>query len=125
MRFIPRSVHQILKAAAQPGGDPELSNYDVVYCAGLYDYLSQRVGKRLVEFFCSIANPGGLVVVTNVADTNPRKAWMEYLMDWNLIYRSREEMLDLVPAGLPTKRVEVKADATGVNLFLEIELADG
>jgi len=125
MRFIPRSVHQILKAAAQPGGDPELANYDVVYCAGLYDYLSQRVGKRLVEFFCSIANPGGLVVVTNVADTNPRKAWMEYLMDWNLIYRSKEEMLDLVPAGLPTKRVEVKADATGVNLFLEIELADG
>jgi hypothetical protein len=50
---------------------------------------------------------------------------MEYLMDWNLIYRNREEMLDLVPAGLPTKRVEVKADATGVNLFLEIELADG
>jgi extracellular factor (EF) 3-hydroxypalmitic acid methyl ester biosynthesis protein len=125
MRFLPRSVHQILKAAAQPGGDPELSGYDVVYCAGLYDYLSQRVGKRLVEFFCSIANPGGLVVVTNVADTNPRKAWMEYLMDWNLIYRSKQEMLDLVPAGLPTKRVEVKADATGVNLFLEIELADG
>ena len=27
--------------------------------------------------------------------------------------------------GAPTKRVEVKADATGVNLFLEIELADG
>ncbi|WP_367874875.1 SAM-dependent methyltransferase [Luteolibacter sp. Populi] len=125
LRFIPRSVHQILKAAVQPGGDPELGGYDVVYCAGLFDYLSQRVGKRLVEFFCSIANPGGLVVVTNVADTNPRKAWMEYLMEWNLIYRSKEDMMDLVPAGLATKRVEVKADATGVNLFLEIELADG
>lgn len=125
MRFIPRSVHQILKAAVQPGGDPELSNYDVVYCAGLFDYLSQRVGKRLVEFFCSIAKPGGVVVVTNVADTNPRKAWMEYLMEWNLIYRSKEDMLDLVPAGVPVKRVEVKADSTGVNLFLEIEIANG
>jgi len=125
MRFIPRSVHQILKAAVQPGGDPELGNYDVVYCAGLFDYLSQRVGKRLVEFFCSIAKPGGLVVVTNVADTNPRKAWMEYLMEWNLIYRGKEEMLDLVPAGVPVKRVEVKADSTGVNLFLEIEMANG
>jgi extracellular factor (EF) 3-hydroxypalmitic acid methyl ester biosynthesis protein len=125
MRFIPRSVHQILKAAAQPGGDPELQNYDVVYCAGLFDYLSQRVGKRLVEFFCSIAKPGGVVIVTNVADTNPRKAWMEYLMEWNLIYRSKEDMLDLVPAGLPVKRVDVKVDTTGVNLFLEIELANG
>jgi hypothetical protein len=60
-----------------------------------------------------------------VANTNPRKAWMEYLMEWNLIYRSKEDMLDLVPADLATKRVEVKADSTGVNLFLEIELADG
>ena len=124
MRFLPRSVHQILKAAVQPGGDPELGNYDVVYCAGLFDYLSQRVGKRLVEFFCSIAKPGGLVVVTNVADSNPRKAWMEYLMEWNLIYRGKEEMLDLVPVGAPVKRVEVKADTTGVNLFLEIEMAN-
>ncbi len=125
MRFIPRSVHQILKAAVQPGGDPELGSYDVVYCAGLFDYLSQRVGKRLVEFFCSIAKPGGLVVVTNVANSNPRKAWMEYLMEWNLIYRGKEEMLDLVPAGVPVKRVDVKADTTGVNLFLEIEMANG
>jgi extracellular factor (EF) 3-hydroxypalmitic acid methyl ester biosynthesis protein len=125
MRFIPRSVHQILKAAVQPGGDPELGNYDVVYCAGLFDYLSQRVGKRLVEFFCSIAKPGGLVVVTNVADSNPRKAWMEYLMEWNLIYRGKEEMLDLVPVGAPVKRVDIKADSTGVNLFLEIEMANG
>jgi extracellular factor (EF) 3-hydroxypalmitic acid methyl ester biosynthesis protein len=125
LRFLPRSVHQILKAAVQPGGDPEFDTYDVVYCAGLFDYLSQRVGKRLVEFFCSIAKPGGVVVVTNVADTNPRKAWMEYLMEWNLIYRGKEEMLDLVPAGLPVKRVDLKADSTGVNLFLEIELADG
>jgi extracellular factor (EF) 3-hydroxypalmitic acid methyl ester biosynthesis protein len=125
MRFIPRSVHQILKAAVQPGGDPELGNYDVVYCAGLFDYLSQRVGKRLVEFFCSIAKPGGLVVVTNVADSNPRKAWMEYLMEWNLIYRGKEEMMDLVPVGAPVKRVEIKADSTGVNLFLEIEMANG
>jgi extracellular factor (EF) 3-hydroxypalmitic acid methyl ester biosynthesis protein len=125
LRFIPRSVHQILKAAVQPGGDPELSSYDVVYCAGLFDYLSQRVGKRLVEFFCSIAKPGGVVVVTNVADSNPRKAWMEYLMEWNLIYRGKDDMLDLVPPGIATKRVEVKPDPTGVNLFLEIELADG
>ena len=78
-----------------------------------------------MEFFCSIAKPGGLVVVTNVADSNPRKGWMEYLMEWNLIYRGKEEMLDLVPQGVPVKRVDVKADATGVNLFLEIEMADG
>lgn len=72
-----------------------------------------------------MTKPGGLVIVTNVAQSNPRKAWMEYLMEWNLIYRDDDEMVDLVPDGLPVKRTEVRADATGVNLFLEIELADG
>ena len=46
-------------------------------------------------------------------------------MEWNLIHRSEEEMNDLIPAGLPVKRTDVRADATGVNLFLEIEIANG
>lgn len=124
VRYYQRSVHQLLRAATQ-GGEDEFTGYDVVYCAGLFDYLSQRVCKRLVELFCSMTKPGGLVIVTNVAQSNPRKAWMEYLMEWNLIYRDDDEMVDLVPDGLPVKRTEVRADATGVNLFLEIELADG
>ena len=123
VRYFQRSVHQLLRAATQ-GGDDEFTNYDVVYCAGLFDYLSQRVCKRLVELFCSMIRPGGIVIVTNVAAANPRKAWMEYVMEWNLIYRDEEEMNDLVPDGLNLKRTEVKADSTGVNLFLEIELAN-
>jgi extracellular factor (EF) 3-hydroxypalmitic acid methyl ester biosynthesis protein len=124
VRYFQRSVHQLLRAATQ-GGEDEFTGYDVVYCAGLFDYLSQRVCKRLVELFCTMAKPGGLVVVTNVAASNPRKAWMEYLMEWNLIYRDNDEMMDLVPDGLPVKRTDIRADDTGVNLFLEIELANG
>ncbi len=124
LRFIQRSVNQILRAAAQGGADDEFSGYDIVYCAGLFDYLSQRVCQRLVDLFCKMAKPGGLVIVTNVAATNPRKACMEYLMEWNLIHRSINEMKELVPAGMPVQRSDVRADATGVNLFLEIELAN-
>jgi extracellular factor (EF) 3-hydroxypalmitic acid methyl ester biosynthesis protein len=124
VRYFLRSVHQLLRAATQ-GGDDEFSNYDVVYCAGLFDYLSHRVCKRLVELFCMMVRPGGIVIVTNVAASNPRKAWMEYVMEWNLIYRNESEMNDLIPEGLHLKGTTLKADATGVNLFLEIELADG
>ncbi|HVJ47155.1 MAG TPA: class I SAM-dependent methyltransferase [Luteolibacter sp.] len=123
VRFIQRSVNQILRSAAQGDTDEDLTGYDIVYCAGLFDYLSQRVCQRLVDLFCRMAKPGGLVIVTNVASTNPRRACMEYLMEWNLIHRSIDEMNDLVP-DVPVKRTEVKADSTGVNLFLEIELPD-
>jgi len=123
VRYFKRSVHQLLRAATQ-GSDEEFTGYDIVYCAGLFDYLSQRVCKRLVELFCSMAKPGGLVIVTNVSDRNPSKAWMEYLVEWNLIYRGHAEMSDLVPA-VPVKNTRTLEDATGVNLFLEIELQDG
>jgi extracellular factor (EF) 3-hydroxypalmitic acid methyl ester biosynthesis protein len=125
LHFIQRSVNQILRAAAQGGGNEDFGDYDLVYCAGLFDYLSQRVCKRLVELFCKMVKPGGLVIVTNVAATNPRKACMEYLMEWNLIHRSVAELEDLIPPGFPVTRTEVRADPTGVNLFLEIETANG
>ncbi|MDP3850137.1 MAG: class I SAM-dependent methyltransferase [Luteolibacter sp.] len=124
LRYFQRSVHQLLRAATQ-GGEEEFTNYDVVYCAGLFDYLSQRVCKRLVELFCTMVRPGGIIIVTNVATSNPRKAWMEYVMEWNLIYRNESEMKDLVPEGLKLKDSKVGADSTGVNLFLELELANG
>ncbi len=124
VRYFQRSVHQLLRSAAQ-GGEEDFTGYDVVYCAGLFDYLSQRVCKKLVELFCTMVKPGGRVIVTNVSASNPRKAWMEYLMEWNLIYRDREEMEDLVPDGFPIKGVEITEDSTGVNLFLDITLANG
>ncbi len=124
VRYHQRSVHQLLRAATQ-GGEDEFSGYDIVYCAGLFDYLSQRVCKRLVELFCTMVKPGGLVIVTNVSDSNPSKAWMEYLVEWNLIYRSHKEMEDLVPDNVPVKGTNILADKTGVNLFLEIEIQNG
>lgn len=121
VRYFQRSVHQLLRAASQ-GGEEDFRDYDVVYCAGLFDYLSQRVCKRLVELFCTMVRPGGRVIVTNVAASNPRKAWMEYVMEWNLIYRDNAEMEDLIPDNVPVTYSSIKADSTGVNLFLEIEI---
>lgn len=124
IRYHQKSVHQILRAAAQEESRADLGQYDLVYCAGLFDYLSQRVCQRLVDLFCSMAKPGGKVVVTNVSDTNPRIKWMEYLMEWNLIYRGQRQMEALIPANAPVACAQVNADETGVNLFLEIEMKD-
>lgn len=124
LRYFQRSVHQLLRAATQ-GGAEDFTGYDFVYCAGLFDYLSERVCKRMVELFCSMCKPGGTVVVSNVATRNPRKAWMEYVMEWNLIYRDEQQMMDLVPEGFKVSKTSIGADATGVNLLLEIELANG
>ncbi|YCM43178.1 class I SAM-dependent methyltransferase [Verrucomicrobiaceae bacterium 227] len=116
--FEKKSVHQVLKMASR--GDFQKAEYDMVYCAGLFDYFSQKVCKKMVELFSTLVTPGGEVLVTNVADTNPVSDWMEYVMAWDLIYRSRDEMEDLIPERCANFEKQIDVDATGVNYFLKL-----
>ncbi len=124
MRFIQRSVNQLLKQVSTGDVDMDWESFDIVYCAGLFDYLSQRVCKRLVEIFFKLLKPGGFLVLTNVTPLNPIRNWMEFVLEWNLIYRGDKEMLDLVPTTTIPLESGLQRDATGVNLFLEIRKRD-
>ena len=120
LHMIKRSVHQILKEGARIGKTDTGSSYDVVYCAGLFDYFSDRICARLLEIFYEMLAPGGLLIATNVEPSNPDRVKMEYLMDWHLIYRTGAQLRALVPKNVPADQCQVKADVTGVNVFLEI-----
>lgn len=120
LHMIKRSVHQILKEGARIGEVDSGAQYHVVYCAGLFDYFSDRICHRLLEIFYEMLLPGGLLVATNVDPSNPDRIKMEYLMDWHLIYRSADQLRSLVPKAVPEEQFEVKADKTGVNVFIEI-----
>ncbi|MDC0325277.1 class I SAM-dependent methyltransferase [bacterium] len=115
-----RSVHQILKEAHKPGNEFVKDHYDMVYCAGLYDYLSDRICKRLNTIFYEILAPGGLMVTTNVHSNNPSRYWMEFVVDWHLVYRDDTKFLDLTPDRVPEGTPELEHDATGVNVFSAI-----
>ena len=119
--FEKKSVHQVLKMASRGGFENE--EYDLVYCAGLFDYFSQKVCKKMVELFSLLTSPGGRVIVTNVADSNPVSAWMEYVVGWELVHRSRKEMDELVPGASFNVVPEIEVDETGVNYFLSLRKA--
>ncbi|MBC2604942.1 class I SAM-dependent methyltransferase [Pelagicoccus albus] len=121
LRTIKRSVNQILREGPRIGRDGTGdSGYDVVYCAGLFDYLSDRVCQRLLEIFYEMVAPGGVVVATNVDESNPVKGVMEYVMEWHLIYRNAEDFMSLAPRQAPKDCLTLRKDVSGVNLFLEI-----
>ena len=123
LNYLQRSVHQLLKQASTGDVEMEWGSYDVVYCAGLFDYLSQRVCARLMELFYKLLKPGGKLVATNVTLRNPIRHWMEYVLEWNLIYRDDEQMMGVVPKADGVE-AEIKRDATGVNIFLEVKKRD-
>ncbi|HEY3493165.1 MAG TPA: class I SAM-dependent methyltransferase [Polyangiaceae bacterium] len=110
------SMHELLKSAAS-GRSSLAGEYDFVYCAGLFDYLSDRVCSRLMRLFYDWTAPGGLTLATNVHEKNPTRHLMAHIAEWHLEYRDERRFRAFLSEALPAT---VYADATGVNLFLEV-----
>ena len=117
-QFVKKSVHQLLKEGARLA--PDQPRYDLVYCAGLFDYLSDRICQRLMGIFYELLAPGGLLVATNVDPSNPSRHGMELLLDWHLTYRNQAQLKWLHPPGVPEENIVTKSDETGVNIYIEV-----
>ena len=120
---INKTVHQILKEAARPS--PASGQYDMVYCAGLFDYFSDRVCQRLIDYFYDLLAPGGLLIATNLDKSNPDRNGMEYLLEWHLFYRDKKQLNALRPDRAPPESQTVQSDETGVNIVIEVRKPEG
>ena len=120
IKFIHKSIDILLKEANRNIGRTS-GKYDLVYCAGLFDYFSDQICRRLTALFFSWIRPGGSVIVTNVDPGNPNRFQMEHLLEWNLEYRNEQDMKKLVPDGA---QYTIKKDTTGINIFLFLKKTD-
>ena len=124
LTFLHFSVRQILKP--ETTGEVELlqrklSDLDLIYSAGLFDYLDDRLCRALLAQLYAMLAPGGRLFIGNL-ERVPDTSWiMEYALTWLLVYREEETMLsfaaDLQPAPASARVVR---DATGHCLFLEV-----
>ena len=96
-----------------------LSNLDLIYSAGLYDYLPDRVAVLLTKRLFGRLRPGGRMLLGNVVET-PDCTWMmDYVVGWSLIYRDVATMRKLAD-GLAPARVGITRDATEHCIFLDV-----
>lgn len=114
--FIQKSVDELLKNIHNED-EGFLPSYDMIYCAGLFDYFPDNVCRNLVDLYYRWIRPGGLLATTNVHPINPDRHIMEHLLDWYLIYRDEAQMRTLSPRGADP---DVFLDDTGVNVFLNL-----
>lgn len=120
-KFVKKSVQQIVRESGRGGAAAAAGKYDLVYCAGLFDYLSDAFCQNLTDIFYDWLAPGGRLVTTNVDSYNPRRLTMDHIMAWHLFYRRGADMLALKPAAAPDDLCAVKADTTSVNLYFEAQ----
>lgn len=121
VQTVKRSVHNLLKEGARKHETVEgAGRFDLVYCAGLFDYLTDQACQRLLDVMYEWVAPGGLLIATNVEPTNPLRHGMEHLLDWPLVYRTASQLKAVRPGKSRAEDVRIHSDETGVNVFLEV-----
>jgi len=115
-----RSVQHVLKDGARPVVDAPNGRYDLIYCAGLFDYLPDRTCAQLMNVFYDWLAPGGLLTATNVEDCKPFRHMLEFVLDWHLIYRGIKKSALLLPQRAEAGNARIFKDPTEVNVFIEV-----
>ncbi len=98
----------------------DLPPQDLIYSAGLLDYLDDDVVVGLLDAAHGWLAPGGRLIVGNVHPCNPDRALLDHVFDWPLIHRSEADMDRLLGNsrfGRPCTRI--RFEPQGLNLFAE------
>ncbi len=97
-------------------------NLDLVYAAGLYDYLDQPFATRLTKIMFEMLRSGGKLLLANFVPNHPDIGYMETFMQWYLIYRTESQLED-VAKEIPTNEIAEKRtffEENGNIVFLEL-----
>lgn len=93
--------------------------YDLVWSAGLFDYLNDKLATALIAKMWQHTAEGGEMIVGNFHPRNPTRNYMEWCMDWLLIHRTEEELTRLgIAAGIPAENITIDEEPLGVCIFL-------
>ena len=121
IHYVELSAYALLKNPAaidllrQPVGE---GHYDAILVLGLLDYLQDQAFTKFLDALATLLKPGGDILLTNVNRNNPWRSFMEYIGEWRVISRDRDEFRDLVIGNPPRFSItELITDESGTNLY--------
>ncbi len=116
LTFLHDSIKRLLR-------DPRLfasfGEFDLVYSAGLLDYLQLPTAVSLMKNLARSTAPGGRLLVANMTDHSARW-YLEVPLDWPLVYRTQEELLEMGRRAMPGAVLRILEEDSGANPFLEL-----
>lgn len=116
--FVNASIRKIFERKGLSFIEPGIK-FDFIYTAGLFDYLDQKAAKFLTSILFNSLAKNGTLVIGNFNVSLTSKTSMEMALDWHLIYRNEQQMLDL-SNNLPAE-VKLTTDTQKVQWLLEIK----
>jgi len=117
VRHLHDSIRHLLRGAPVFSG---AGLFDAVYSCGLFDYLQLPTAVSLSRSLFELVAPGGTLYVGNMVPSNPCRWFMELHLEWTLVYREREQMLDFARMAAPGAKIEILEEQTRVNPFVTL-----
>lgn len=98
-----------------------LAGVDLLLCPGLFDYLDDEAAGGMLNALYEPLAPEGRLIVFQFAPHNPTRAYMEWIGNWYLTYRTSTELERMV-ASSAAKQAEVRfgTEALGIDLFVSL-----
>jgi extracellular factor (EF) 3-hydroxypalmitic acid methyl ester biosynthesis protein len=118
VQFLYIALRQLIEEAKLFTSIPQM---DLIYSAGLFDYLSTGKAKQLASKLFEKLAPGGTLLIGNYA-APASFAWLPtYVYDWPLRYRTEADMHQIVQGlGGDAHEVAVFPESTKAQYFLRV-----
>lgn len=98
VRVVNQGVRELAGSSQGSVLADELGRFDLIYSAGLYDYLPDALARRLTRRLLAMLRPGGRVLIANFVPGGSGRGYMELFMDWTLVLRTEAQMRELAEA---------------------------
>lgn len=96
--------------------------YDVIYSTGLFDYFTEEISTRLVCNLKKLLTDDGKLLIATARDkySNPSVYFMEWVGDWNLVYRSDDEFRRIfIKAGFNRQNLKTMYEEQGIIQYIQ------
>lgn len=111
----------VVKLALKKDIEKTMDRYDLIFATGLFDYFSERVSVKLIGNLRKILKPMGVLVVSCVREkfSNPSVHFMEWVGEWNLLYRADDEFQRFfLHAGFNKNELRVEYEQQGIMQYV-------
>jgi len=98
----------------------EPGTQDFVLSTGLFDYIRESRAQTLILALYDLLTDGGLLTIGSAAAPQEMFWSAEFLVDWTILYRTRDEMLRLAALLPESAEVDVVMEPGNAYYFLTI-----
>jgi hypothetical protein len=102
----------------------DLGSFDLIYAAGIYDYLQDDLFIALTRRLWEMCRSGGTLLIANLTADNPQIGYVEACMGWRFVLRNEERISLLLDAAIGDGHsAKLFRDPTGIVAFAKLEKA--